>query len=134
MKVRGLDGKNYTIKLTHTSPLLSDKRKRSSYHLQARELLKKLFPCERILEEVELPGSNGLAADFFIPMQKLIVEVHGEQHYQFVAYFHKTDEEFLDSRKRDLRKQEWCDINNLELVVLPYSENTDEWRSRILGR
>ena len=133
MKVRGLDNKTYTLTLTGHVPV-SDDSKRSSYHLRARDLLTNLFPRDRILEEVPLPGSGGLTADFFIPLQKLMIEVHGQQHYEVSTLFHNHYVDFLKGQQRDGRKRRWCELNNIDLVELPYNERDDAWEQRILRR
>ena len=66
MKVIVLDGKQYTWNLTNHTPLESDDRERSSFHKLARPLIKKVWDCCRILEEVHLPGSGGLYCDFYV--------------------------------------------------------------------
>lgn len=33
--------------------------------------------------------------------------------------------------KRDNEKKEWCELNNIQLVELPYNEDINEWRKRI---
>lgn len=134
MKVKGLDGKTYQWKLVGHVPLGDDIQRRSQYHLQARDLLTELFSMDRILEEVPLPGTNGLTADFFIPANKLMIEVHGEQHYQFVPHFHINLLGFFGSKKRDANKRQWCEINNICLIELPHFEETHEWRRRIINR
>ena len=67
----------------------NDTRKRSKYHVRARNLLKEMYHSYRILEEVKLPGSTlshrkgVLFLDFLIPQISLAVEVHGQQHYEY---------------------------------------------------
>jgi hypothetical protein len=94
--------------------------------------LRFLFPAYRILEEVPLPGIN-LTADFFIPIQNKIIEVHGEQHYKYVPHFHGTYLGFARSRANDRKKREWCELNNLEYIELPHNESENEWKTRIVG-
>jgi very-short-patch-repair endonuclease len=134
MKIKGLDGKLHTWSLTNHVPLKDATRPRSELHKQVRELLLELYPIERILEEVPLPGSGGLSADFYIPGSKLIVEAHGRQHYEFVQMFHRDMFGFIEHKKRDKRKREWAEINNITVVELPYNEDINEWRKRILHR
>lgn len=131
MKIMGLDGRSYTWKLTEHVPLESDDIKRSSLHIQARELLREMYPLERVLEEVTLPGSGGLAVDFYIPTQKLFVEVQGRQHYQFIKIFYQDIQDFYDAKRRDRRKREWAEINNIRLVEFPYDESPGRWRERV---
>lgn len=130
MKVTGLDGKQHKWNLIGHVPLMDDTRRCSQYHERARELLSELFPLERILEEVPLPGSGQLTADFFVPMKKIMVEVHGQQHYEYSAFLHGTEGEFKKGQQRDKNKRSWCELNNIRLVELPYWETNDEWKSR----
>ena len=134
MKIKGLNGTDYNWKLVGHVPLGDDEQRRSQYHLAARDLLTTLYPLDRVLEEVPLPGSNGLTADFVLPSLKLIVEVHGEQHYKFVPHFHTNILGFFAGKKRDENKRLWCRINNLCLVELPHWESVDEWKRRITNR
>ncbi len=128
-KVMGLDGKNYDFRLHGYSKQLDDK---SSLHLKARQILKELYPFTSILEEVLLPGTKQLRVDFYVPSHALMVEVNGEQHYEYNKFFHGKDNEFnfTLSKRRDLKKEEWCEINNIRLVILSY-DNCDSWREQI---
>ena len=65
-----------------------------------------------------------------MPSISLAIEVHGRQHYEFVPFFHKTKSDFLLARKRDRDKAEWCNLNNVTLVVLPHDEE-DKWKNLI---
>ena len=131
MKIKGLDGKKYSWSFYGQMPDISDERKRSSLHIRARTLLKSLYPVDRILEEVHLPGSGGLYADFWLPLRNKIIEVHGEQHYKFIPFFHGTQINFLSSRANDNNKIEWCSVNGITLVELPFNESDEQWKSRI---
>ena len=137
MKVLGINGKEYVWNLTGYDIFNDDKRKRSRFHIRARNLLKEVFNSYRILEEVKLPGSTELHRksvlylDFYIPSIKLAIEVHGKQHYEFCPFFHRSRAEFLKGQARDDDKIEWCRLNSIELVTLKYTESDDEWRQRI---
>jgi hypothetical protein len=132
MLVKDLDNNNHNWQLTGNMSKGSLENK-SSYHLKARELLIGLFPTLQILEEVPIPlrRSETLFLDFYLPLKKLCLEIHGEQHYKFVAFYHSNMLGFLKSQKRDKEKQEWCSINNIQFIELPYDESIDDWRQRI---
>ncbi len=140
MKIVGFDGNSKKWNLTKYVPDKDDKRHRSKNHLRARAILRKLFPRDRILEEVSLPGSNTqsrkslLYADFFIPSHKLVIEVHGQQHYEFVPFYHKTKLDFYKAKARDRDKVDWCSINSIKIITLKHSDNDDGWRRAILER
>ena len=76
---------------------------------------------------------NGYA-DFNIPSRKLVVEVHGRQHYEFNEFYHKTKRGYQKSRARDRDKIAWCQLNDIDIVILKYSETENEWTNRILNR
>ena len=139
MKVKGINGKEYFWNLTKYDIFYDDARKRSKYHIRARNLLKEIFHSYRILEEVKLPGSTALNRksvlylDFYIPSIKMAFEVHGEQHYEFCPFFHKSKADFLKAKARDEDKIEWCNINDIQIVILKFSESDHEWREHIKG-
>lgn len=137
MKVKGINGREYVWNLTGYDVLNNDNRKRSKYHIRARAIIKDIFNSYRILEEVKLPGSTSLHRksvlylDFYIPNLKLAIEVHGQQHYEYSPFFHKSKADFLKSKARDEDKIDWCNLNDIRLITLKYSESDDEWRQRI---
>ena len=75
---------------------------------------------------------TGLIADFFIPDIKVMVEIHGAQHYSFIKHFHKTKAGFIRSQKRDRLKKEWCELNDIIYVELPFDKK-DEWATILRG-
>lgn len=123
MKTIGLDGNEFNITLTGLTSKSSLNNK-SSLHLEAREIIKNIYPTLQVLEEVtiRLRKSETLYMDFFIPLNKKCIEVHGEQHYEFTPFYHRTKLDFLKQKKRDRDKKEWCDINNIVYIELPYNK------------
>lgn len=128
MKVYDLDGNLISWKMGGTSS--KDNRAKSSLHLQARELLTTIYPTITFIEEVTLPlrrGQNGFL-DFYCPLLKTAVEVHGSQHYEFSTLFHSNAQSFLKQKQRDSEKALWCETNCINLIVLPYNR-IDEWEN-----
>lgn len=134
MKVKGLDNKEYTWNIT-----TKIRSNASNYHIRARKLLKELFPCDYISEELSIPGTktrdnHTLYADFYIDSRKLMIEVQGEQHSKFSSFLHKNDKRnFFKGQMRDSTKKNWCLINNIRYVELPYNETEEQWITRIIG-
>jgi hypothetical protein len=126
MKLLGLDGKEY---IYNFKKICREVENPSSLHLSARAVIKKTFGLCSIYEEVQLLGSR-LVADFFIPDMKVMIEVHGQQHYKFVKQFHKTEAGFIRSKIRDVNKKEWCDINEFSYIELPF-DKIDSWKNII---
>lgn len=135
IRVIGFDNKEHLFNFTKNLNRKHNKHK-SSFHQKARSVIKELFPRSSVYEEITLPGSkkigrsNVLYADFFIPDAMLMVEVHGKQHYEFCSHFHKSPMDFVKSKKRDADKIEWCEINNIKIVILPYNQEK-EWKNLI---
>jgi len=105
---------------------------KSSLHLKARDLLHKCFPTLQILEEVAIPlrKAETLYMDFYLPLTKTCVEVHGEQHFKFNKFFHNSVLGFMKHKKRDENKKEWCENNSIKYIVLSY-DNIDSWEEII---
>ena len=138
MKVNGFDGRERSINFSKYYVYGDDTRHKSKPHKKAKKVLREVFPYDSRYEEVSLPGSNKgsssiLRADFFIPNQNLIVEIHGQQHYEFTVHFHKTKLDFYKSLARDKNKENWCKLNSIKFVALKYSESKNEWRESLLN-
>jgi len=126
MKVVDLDGKRSTWRLTgHINPNIKGQ---SKLHIKARELLKEMFPTVQLLEEVpiQIRWGTTLYLDFYIPLYQLAIEVNGEQHYKYIPHFHGHPLGFARHQQRDKDKLTWCDINEIEVVVLPF-DAIDNW-------
>jgi 8-oxo-dGTP pyrophosphatase MutT (NUDIX family) len=122
-----LDGKPHRINLS--AQKYRGDRKKSEPHSVALSLLLELFPGLPVFQEITIPG--GMYLDIFLPTVPLIVEVHGEQHYTFTPFFHKSKANFLLAKKRDRDKLEWARLNEIPMAVLPHNER-DTWKSLIL--
>lgn len=132
MLVKDLDGNGYNWLLTGNMSKGKVANK-SSLHLKARQLISTIFPTLQILEEVpvNIRKNETLYLDFYLPLKRVCVEVHGEQHYKFVAFYHTNMLNFIKSQKRDRDKKEWCEINDIKYISLPYNEEIEQWQDRI---
>lgn len=133
MLTKDLDGNSYNWLLTGNMARGKITNK-SSYHLRARAMIASAFPTLQILEEVpiQLRKNETLYLDFYLPLKKICFEVHGEQHYKFVPFYHSNILNFLKAQKRDREKQEWCEINNITYISLPYNKE-NEWSNSIVN-
>lgn len=132
MLVTNLDGivQKWSLTGHYAHARLNNK---SSLHSRAREVLKNYFPTLQVLEEVPIVvrKTDTYYLDFYIPMIKMAVETHGEQHYKFVSFYHNNQLGFIKAQKRDREKKEWCAINNIKYIELPYNESDNEWTNRL---
>jgi len=130
MKIIGFNNKEYQLKVKRR------KVDTSKLHVRARAIIKDFFPMNTFYEEVTLPGSrthknDTLYADFLSIQLKIIVEVHGQQHYEYNSHFHKSQAAFRSSNRRDQLKLEWAELNGFQVIEFPYNETDDEWTQRL---
>jgi len=136
MKIKDLDGNVHNWKTEGTTVRSNEQRPRSKLHLTARSLLRGLYPTLQISEEVStwLRRNKKVFLDFYINTIKTVIEVHGPQHYKFNTLYHTSAQDFLNQKQRDINLQEWCDLNNLTYIELPFNENEEQWNSRIMQK
>lgn len=69
---------------------------------------------------------NQLPFDFaiFYPTGELkcLIEYDGEQHFKFVKHWHGDEEGFKLQQLRDKIKTDFCKINHIKLIRIPYTE------------
>jgi len=114
MKFIDTNGKIHRKNITKYKKKQSSKSKGQT---KLGEILENIYPNVPIYEEVPCFGEK-LFLDFFIPSIKIALEFNGIQHDKYVYHFHRTRIRFLDSLERDCRKQQWCDINNIALLII----------------
>lgn len=66
-----------------------------------------------------------LKYDFYLPEYNLLIEFHGRQHYEWVPYFHKTEEKFKEAQQRDVFKIELAKLKNIPLIVFNHTQLTE---------
>jgi hypothetical protein len=131
MIVYDLDGNSY--KWSILGNIKNNRKNQSSLHKNANSLIIGLYPTITLLQEVPIliRKNQTLYLDFYIPLLKKAIEVHGEQHYKFVAHYHSNAMGFIKHKKRDDDKKEWCDINSIEYIELPHNETIEQWKIRL---
>lgn len=80
-----------------------------------------------------------LKLDFYLEQKngkKFAIEYNGIQHYQPVEYFN-GEAGFKAQQQRDNNKKQYCKENNIELIVIPYFDesllNSQELAQRLNG-
>lgn len=68
---------------------------------------------------------DGLELDFFIEDLNIAAEVQGAQHYQFVEYFHKSQDDFEKQKDRDAKKVLICRERKIKLVEIFTEKDAD---------
>lgn len=64
---------------------------------------------------------NRLELDGYCQELQLAFEYNGEQHYKWSKHYHRTEEQFKNMQDRDERKLNYCDENNVCLIIIPYT-------------
>lgn len=60
---------------------------------------------------------------------RLLIEVHGEQHFRESSIFHKNHDAFKTLQKHDRTKLYYCQQHNIPLLILPYNKIDDKTES-----
>lgn len=119
MKFVDTRGREHFIDLRPSKWKVKEENGRGKYQSEVGEIIRAQLPNELLLEEFPCLG-EGLFLDFYLPKKHLAVEVQGQQHTSFNSFFHKDKADFLLQQKRDRLKQQWCDVNKIKLVHIPY--------------
>lgn len=76
-----------------------------------------------------LKAKNKLRFDFGIIDEnnnlQYLIEFNGIQHYEQHSIFHKNEFEFLEDKKRDELKANYCKKNNIPLYIIKYNEDIE---------
>lgn len=61
-----------------------------------------------------------LELDGYNAKMGLAFEHHGQQHYRYVEFFHRTAAAHGEMQERDREKKELCELHQVALIVIPY--------------
>lgn len=103
---------------------------------QCRAVLESLFPGHHFPScrpswLVNPRTGRSLELDGYNEELRLAFEYNGEQHYVYPNKFHRSPDEFLDYKRRDLIKRLLCDQHGVYLLVIPYTVPVVSLRSYI---
>ena len=129
MKFKTLNGKERGINI-HNYIIDWDGDSLSKSQFKVKQFLKHYWIGHIVLEELTLVGTR-LRFDFFNVTRSIAIEYQGQQHQNYIPYFcNNSRSKYLDQIKRDVKKQEWCNINNILLIEI-YPKDIDalspEW-------
>lgn len=122
----------YSDNLSKLTPLKKKKiKKDSSGEIECKRVLEKLFgkpfPRERpgFLHNT-IAGNANLELDCYNEKLALAVEYNGQQHYNYVPFFHKNKEAFHNQKYRDDMKRRLCKEHDIILIEVPYTVRVDK--------
>ena len=102
-------------------------KKDSRGEVECRRVLEKIFKKEfrksrpKFLNNPVTGGRYNLEIDCYNDELRLGLEYNGRQHYEFISFFHKNKEDFLNQKYRDVIKKNMCKDNNVILIEVPYT-------------
>ena len=133
MKFLTLYGKEKPLRNPHKYKIDWNGKSRSKFQAEVRKYLYPHWKYDAVYEEFRVVGTQ-LSLDFYNHTRKIAIEVQGAQHLKFVKHFHKTRANFVRQIKRDNKKLEFCEINNIELIeIYPDDELSEEFFAKILA-
>ena len=115
-----------------SNELFIDKRapNESKGELQSKEMAKLIFGKDFIKVRPDFLNNavtgHNLELDIYNEELKLAIEYNGRQHYDFVPFFHKNREAFLNQKYRDEIKRMKCKDNGIKLIEIPYTVKLED--------
>lgn len=89
-----------------------------------------LYEKEKTFDGLKYKGK--LRFDYYLPLYNLCIEFNGAQHYEYVEYFHKDEDDFNEQKLKDYLKSEYCRAHAIHLIELPCSLTSDEIRAELV--
>ncbi len=86
------------------------------------EIVKSIFPNQRVVLEHNVAINGGLFLDIYLPQLNVAFEFDGEQHFTYSEHFHGSLDAFRASKKRDSLKTARCQELGIALVRVRYDE------------
>jgi len=129
MQFKKLSGYSSNLRRIERFNIKWDGKSRSKFQFEVKQFLKPFWKKYVCYEEMILVGTR-YSLDIVNMSQRIAVEVHGDQHQKYTPFFHNNSRlQYADQIKRDLKKREWCEINNILLVEIYTSDlpMTKEW-------
>lgn len=131
MKFKTLDGKDRTVKNIKNCIIDWSGKSRSKFQSEVKQFLKKYWEGDVVFEELKIVGTR-LSIDFYNANTKVAIEVQGQQHFKFVKFFHINRNGYLRQLKRDMKKNEFCELNNIKLIeIYPNDELSKDFFEKL---
>lgn len=77
---------------------------------------------EKTFNDLRSNKNGALRYDFYIPKSNTLIEFNGEQHNQYVEYFHETEDDFRELTSNDKKKIEYAKNKGMKLIIIKQSE------------
>ena len=122
--------------LTRGHTLSCGCRHKSKWEILIDDLLTnlniKFIPQKRFSDCMNQKGTDMLPFDFYLPDHNIIIEYDGEHHFQPVKGW-GGEEKFKITQQNDLIKTNYCKLNNINLLRIPYTYTEDDIKNEVLN-
>ena len=103
------------------------KKKFHSHEIELTKILERYYGIRNVVTSfhpVWALSKKGalLEFDIFITNKNVLIEYNGQQHYEFVKLFHKTEKKFQAQKERDILKERLAKDNGFKFVIIKYDE------------
>lgn len=126
--MKWITAKGKVINLNITKYLIDyDSDKGSSGEVSVRKFLKKHSSTHIWTEQlpIKIGGPRAARLDFMSPDLKLCIEIDGDFHNSFDKgkfFYNNSKINYLNSIKRDVKKEEMLELNGIKVVRVEYSD------------
>jgi hypothetical protein len=107
--------------LERSKPIIKNPLKREKF---VKQVIENIFDKEFVKIRPKWlvnEAGNQMELDLYNKDHNLAIEIHGEQHYNYVPYFHESEDIFKQRQNDDLVKEQLCKSNEVNLIVVPYT-------------
>lgn len=87
---------------------------------------------KRFIDCVNSKGTDMLPFDFYLPDYNVIIEYDGEHHFHPIKGW-GGEEKFNITQQNDCIKNNYCSLNNINLLRLPYTLTEEDIKNEILN-
>ena len=97
-------------------------KSRSKLQFKFKQFFYPYWKNHIVYEEFPVYGTM-LKVDILNATKKIAIEIQGGQHESFNEFFHNNSRlKYLESIKRDVKKERWLDMNKFKLLELYESD------------
>lgn len=116
MNIKNIYGKEVKKNVT---PYLIDWAgpSRSKFQFRVKQFFRPYWGRYLVFEEFPVIGSRK-TVDLFNYNKKIVVEIQGGHHATFNKHFQQNKNNWLAQVKRDIEKQQWCELNGFSYIEI----------------
>lgn len=122
MRLKSVNGNRLINKNVSKYIINWDCAEKSKPQYQTKRFLFQFWKNHIVYREIPVFGSR-MTLDLYNASLKIAVEIDGVAvHNEFSSFFHRTRDKYLSSIKRDMKKEEYCEKNEIQLIRIMDNE------------